>query len=374
MKLLWFLEKQFDISLDIATWIEMLEQLQKNHEVFLFTGFRKNRVHYPALKNRIEYISSPPIPIIKRAFFYMRQIRRFKQAIKRLHPDVVMLDTMNLSLLKTAHRLQVKYGYKLFLDIRTLSVYSSFSIGGIEKLMFKKCLRYAAEKFDGITYITSDIETFCRERFGLAHHRSLVWQSGVNVELFKPQYNPSVPKNLNLLYHGSITENRQVGNLLEAMSRLTDIPVKLTLLGDGIGISRLHELSERMQLGDKVRFLPRVAYHKVPEYIIKTDAGIIPFKDCPVWNTSSPIKLFEYLACGKPVIATKIPAHTKVFKDRAFVIWIDSPDPKDIAASIRNAYEMKPELAGLGKQARDFVCKNYTWEIQAQKLEKFIQE
>jgi len=374
LKIIWFLEKQFDISLDIATWIEMIRHLQKDHDVFLYTGFRNKQVQYNALKNKINYTASPSIRALKRIVFFIRQIKLFKRALKHQQPDIVLLDTMNLHLLKTARRLQSDYGYKLFFDVRTLTVYSSFFIGGIEKNMFKRCLRYATNCFNGISYITEDIEVFCRENYGLGSHRSLVWQSGVNIDLFKPQQKALNPEFLYLLYHGTITENRQVGNLLEAMAMLEDIKVKLLLLGDGVGIESLQELANGLNLGSTVQFLPRVPYNEVPEYINKSDAGIIPFKECPVWNTSSPIKLFEYLACERPIIATKIPAHTSVLKDQDFVIWMESPEPDDIAASIREAYSLKHKLAVMGKHAREFVSKNYTWDIQAQKLEKFIQE
>ena len=279
---------------------------------------------------------------------------------------------MNYFVLNSAVRLQKKYGYKLFFDIRTLSVYSSFIYSKIEKHFFGKCIEFAAANFDGISYITEEIKEFCHKKYRLAEHNSLVWGSSVNTKLFKPtekKYNSSLFK---LIYHGSITENRQIGNLIKAFSMLDDLALKFVLLGEGKGIGRLKELAAKLELGDRIQFVPTVSYYKVPEFINNADVGIIPFKNWPVWNTSSPIKLFEYLACEKPVIVTRIPALINILQGQDFVFWAKTAKPEDIADSIRRAYNSRHKFNAIIKNARDFICENYTWEIQARKLERFI--
>jgi len=372
VKIIWFLEKQFDTSLDIATWIEMIGNLQENNDVFLITGFRKRKIQFDSLKNKIIYLKSLPIPFVKRAIFYFQQLKHFRKIIEKKRPDVLLFNTMNYFVLNLAVRLQKKYSYRLFLDIRTISVYSSFIYSKIEEFSFKKCIKFAAANFEGISYITEEIKEYCQTKYSLTKHNSLVWNSSVNTDVFKPKEKKLNLNHFNLIYHGTITENRQIGNLIRAVSEINDIDLKLVLLGEGKGIGRLKELSAKLELGDRIQFVPPVSYHKVPEFINNADVGIIPFENRLVWNTSSPIKLFEYLACEKPVIVTRIPAFMNLLKGQDFVFWAKTAEPEDIADSIRKSYDSRDKFNAIRKNARDFICENYTWGIQAKKLERFI--
>jgi glycosyltransferase involved in cell wall biosynthesis len=99
--------------------------------------------------------------------------------------------------------------------------------------------------------------------------------------------------------------------------------------------------------------------------------GILPFQDWHGWNVSSPIKLFEYLACGKPVVVTDIPAHRNVLKDAEFAFWARQSSPEHIAGAIRQAYERRKDFGHMASNARQFVMGEYTWERQAEKLKLF---
>ena len=68
----------------------------------------------------------------------------------------------------------------------------------------------------------------------------------------------------------------------------------------GANINRLRRLPN-------VRFFGEINYTKVPEVIIEFDVCIIPFKVTPLTIATNPVKLYEYLAAGKPVVATNLP-------------------------------------------------------------------
>lgn len=372
MKIGWFLEKQFDVAHDIATWVEMIKVLQVDSDVFLVTGYRSKKIQIDGLKNKIIYIKMPYIPFLKRVVFYYRQVRIFKNIIRKRRPDVLLFNTQNYFLLKKAIRLQRKFKYRSFLDIRTLPVYSSIIINGIEEFMFKKCMKTASADFDGVSYITEEMKRYCQEKYFLPEHKTKIWSSGVDVDIFKPSKVTVERKSLCLIYHGSITENRQLDSVIKACKLLKDIRIELILLGSGNGIEQLKRLTARLKLEKKVFFYPPVVYNKVPEYINRADAGILPFGSFSRWSTSSPIKLFEYLACGKPVIVTRIPAHINVLEGKEFAFWAYSSAPKEIAKAIKKAYAKKHRFNKIGKQARQFVNNYFTWKIQAEKILRFI--
>jgi glycosyltransferase involved in cell wall biosynthesis len=102
------------------------------------------------------------------------------------------------------------------------------------------------------------------------------------------------------------------------------------------------------------------------------DVGILPFPKYDGWDVSSPLKLFEYLSCGKPVVVTDIPAHTSVLSGRPFAFWARGNSPEELAAAIRSALGSRDRLAALGAEGRDFVCQRYTWEKQVKLFDEFI--
>ncbi|MHA1292003.1 MAG: glycosyltransferase family 4 protein [Promethearchaeota archaeon] len=372
MKILWYINKQFDTSLDKSTWLEITRYLQKNNDVFLVSGFKREKIQFAELNNDIIYINSIKIPILNRIIFYYNQVRYFEKSLEDFKPEILLFNTQNFILLKRATKLKKKYRYKSFLDIRTLPVYSSKVKNSLEYFLFGKSIRIASEEFDGITYITKEIKRYCENKFRLPRHKSIIWTSGVNTDLFKPEDVKDKTKTFRIIYHGIITDNRGLENVIKAMDLLKDYDVELFLLGDGKGLSQLKKLTIRLKQEERVIFHPPIPYERVPEFINRANIGILPFPDLIAWNTSSPIKLFEYFACGLLVISTKIPSLYEILQGKNLVFWAESSEPVDIARAIKQAYDSRDRINVLGKKARELTIMNYTWIKQANKFEKFI--
>lgn len=66
-----------------------------------------------------------------------------------------------------------------------------------------------------------------------------------------------------------------------------------------------YEKMDKIARYSNVYYIPPVEYNKLPEYASLFDVCIIPFKECEVARYTNPIKLFEYMAMGKPVVVTK---------------------------------------------------------------------
>jgi glycosyltransferase involved in cell wall biosynthesis len=372
MNILWFVDKQFDASLSRVTHLETFRYLQRNNNIFPVVGFRKSRCQFPELRNNVIYLHSPKIKYLKRIGFYWNQIKNFKSFVLKYQPTTIVFNTDNFLLLIKAARLKKRYNYRCFFDVRTLPVSSKKAQYFMSGVMFKYALIIAVRFFDGITYITEEIKSYCKQKFNLPDHESEIWTSGVNINLFKPKHNDSAKDSFKIIYHGSISENRGLQNAVKALAHIKDQNVELNLLGEGNGLNELKRLSYELGLERRVVFFDSVPYYEVPKYIQAADVGILPFPDWPGWNTSSPQKLFEYLACGKPVIVTRIPAHTNVLKGSDFAFWAESSSPEAIASAIVKAFNSKDKFEAIGTKARQLVVEKYSWESQAQRLEGFL--
>lgn len=353
--------------------LETLKYFQMDHDIHLVTGYRSEQLQFTNILNDIIYVKSPNIPLLNLTTRFYRQSRALSSFAETYKPDVILINSDNPLLLKSALNKKSFYGYKIYYDIRTLPVASGKLINMLSSYLFGKSIRFATANFDGVSYITKEMEKYCKKKFNLPAHDSAIWTSGVNTEMFKPDYRKSIQEDtLNILYHGTIADNRNLDNLIRAIGRIPRNNITLTLLGNGNGKMQLERMVQKLGVQSRVNFVDPVPYTKVPGYINNADIGILPFQDWPGWNTSSPIKLFEYLACGKPVIVTRIPAHTHVLEGKEFAVWADGSTPDALAAAMLNAYYRKNYLHQISQKARKFVEEKYTWEKQAQYFEKFL--
>ncbi len=372
MKILWFVDKQFDCALDRTTWLKTVGCLQKRHSVSLVTEYLRTQPQFPELRNKIIYLGSPKPRFLKRIGFYLNQLRHYERLILLHRPNRVLLNTYNFFLAGKSARLKEKHRYQNFLDVRTLPVSPGRVHNLIDRIFFRRSVSLAARRFDGISYITEELREYCRGTYHLPFHNSEVWTSGVDMSVFKPGGNLFSGKTFRLIYHGSLVENRGLENAIRALDLIRDRGVKMMFLGEGSGSRSLKTLVSGLKLTDLVTFHPAVPSEEVPRHIREADAGILPFPDWPGWNTSSPLKLLECLACGRPVIATRIPAHVNAVGGQEFAFWAEASSPEAIAGAIVQAEGSRQEFPRLGRMARQFVGDRYSWEKQAAKLEAFL--
>jgi glycosyltransferase involved in cell wall biosynthesis len=82
---------------------------------------------------------------------------------------------------------------------------------------------------------------------------------------------------------------------------------------------------------------------------------------------TSPIKLFEYMASGRPVVATSIPSVSEILRDGVNAILVPPDSPEALAAGIKRALN-DPALAKALSERASSDVRGYTWEARAKKL------
>jgi teichuronic acid biosynthesis glycosyltransferase TuaH len=108
-----------------------------------------------------------------------------------------------------------------------------------------------------------------------------------------------------------------------------------------------------------VHFLGWKRYEQMPGYINAFDVCLIPHKVNPYTDGMNPLKLYEYLACGKPVVSTPV-SGTKPFSD----VIIVASSPQDFAAAITESLGTNPKL---GLQRRHSVS-GHSWEARVEQM------
>jgi glycosyltransferase involved in cell wall biosynthesis len=345
--------------------------IKRGHPSIVLIGGRLNE-RFP------EYFSSLPIPF-NRIGLYQRLTTLLLPPLLHKHkPDVVITDWMSGKMARAVVLLR-KMGFlkcKLVHDVRTVPVKDDC---GKSHSVYAGSLKYAKGYFDGVTTITEPMRDEICAEFGYNPEQIAVWTSGVDVNHFKPQEVTDLRKELGLadqfvvFYHGAVNENRGVVELAEAAQFLRDVPeFRLVIIGGGNQWDKLQSVVRQKQL-DQVILKPGVPYAEIPRWIALADLCVVPLPDHPWWRVSSPLKLMEYLAMGKPVVLTEMKAHRAIVEDDDDAFYIPNAEPAALAAGIRKAMAAKDRFQEVGTKGRQKAVKELTWEGQAKILEDYLE-
>jgi glycosyltransferase involved in cell wall biosynthesis len=271
---------------------------------------------------------------------------------------------------------------KFVLDVRTLPAdFPGYFRRKLRQKRFDSGVRLGFRYFDGITMITEKMKRHLQNKYDTFKKEICVWTSGVDTNFFDPYSVTDYKGKLNLnnrfviMYHGIFSPDRGLQQTIEAIDivRKSYPNIILFLLGKGPVKAELKELVKKLRLEKHVIIHPPVPFEEVPKYIKSAHIGILPFPDLDSWNTSSPIKLNEYLAMGKPVIVTDIAAHRAVLGESKCFFYVEDHLPESLARTIKNVLRISSDLETLKEIARKTATDRFTWEIQAEKIKIYFQ-
>lgn len=176
-------------------------------------------------------------------------------------------------------------------------------------------------------------------------------------------------KDLVLFFMGWIYHFAGVKEVAEELGKVNNEykNLKLMVVGDGDAFSDLEYIKEKYNLHNRLILTGKQPYVKIPEFIAAADICILPaYPDEEIMQDIVPIKIYEYMAMGKPVVATSLPGIMKEFETGNGLIYANSPE-NVIEKSI------KLDKENLGIIAREFV-EEMDWETITVLFEKKIEE
>ena len=95
-----------------------------------------------------------------------------------------------------------------------------------------------------------------------------------------------------------------------------EINLRVLIVGEEGGLTKPKILAQKYGISNKVVFSGTVPYNQVPYYISCMNICLIPFKKGAVAENAFPLKLLEYMACGKPVISASLSGIKEAVQDR----------------------------------------------------------
>lgn len=166
-------------------------------------------------------------------------------------------------------------------------------------------------------------------------------------------------------YVGSFTHYEGLDDLLYAISLLIDQGIDnlhVLLVGSGSAFTRLKTLVAELELSDHVTLTGRVPFDDVHRYYSLIDIAPFPRKSLPVTEMVSPLKPFEAMAMEKAVLVSSVAVLTEIIDDGATGLIFEKGNIDSLAGALSRLVTDPALCAHLGKNAREWVVVNRTWE------------
>ncbi|MGO9179868.1 MAG: glycosyltransferase family 4 protein [Candidatus Limnocylindrales bacterium] len=210
--------------------------------------------------------------------------------------------------------------------------------------------------------VTAELSQSAREH---GARRCYVVPNGADTELFAPTATSSMvlPERF-VSFHGTLATWQGIEHLLDALDRPAwPAHVALVVIGDGV----LEDVVRaKSRIDPRVRYLGRVRHREVAGIVARSLAAISPQSGgARARSGVVPLKLFEAMACGVPVIVTDLPGQANIVSHNGCGLVVPPDDPSAIAAAVATL-DSHPRLAQLmGQRARKTAVAQFSWDALA---------
>jgi glycosyltransferase involved in cell wall biosynthesis len=191
-------------------------------------------------------------------------------------------------------------------------------------------------------------------------------------ELHTPASTPMRDRPLEFTYVGLISEVRNIYAMVETVRRVTP-PAQLRLAGK-FAITETEVRAKAMPDWSEVRYEGWKSRQGIADILADGRAGLVLLKPVEHELVSLPIKLFEYMAAGLPVISSDFPVWREVVESANCGLIVDPLDPDAIVAAMQWILDHPDEAEALGRRGRQAVEDQYNWEREGAALVAFYRD
>jgi glycosyltransferase involved in cell wall biosynthesis len=213
-------------------------------------------------------------------------------------------------------------------------------------------------KADTIVVVTAQIRRTIAASFPFVADKTVVIPNGANTSHFTPRPRRRAHWGLNedgpvFGFVGHVYEDSGLDTVIRALSRVQDeigSAPQMLIVGDGPCLSAWKVLALEMGVDSRVIFAGQRPHAEIPSAIAACDVMLAPFtKRAFEVSGSSSLKLFEYLACDKPILAARAPDH-EFLADSGLGYLVDPEDVEAWSTAIRKQMAMPgSDLRGRGR-------------------------
>ena len=220
-----------------------------------------------------------------------------------------------------------------------------------------------AHFFNGITAATPLIA----RRFP-GHKTAVVQNFPLSGELIPMNDAPYNRRERLAVYVGNIADVRGAKEMVEATALINEKDeARLLLVGNFVPPEYETELIKTAGR-ERVCFLGWQDRGGVRKALTAARVGLVPLHPLPNYLESYPIKLFEYMSAGLPVIASDFTLWRSIIEEVGCGLLVDPLSPEAIAGALRRGLDNPVEAEQMGRCGREAVLRRYNWERESGKM------
>jgi glycosyltransferase involved in cell wall biosynthesis len=275
------------------------------------------------------------------------------------------------------------FGYKTLFEVNGLpSIELKYHYPGLDAGLLSKIKEQeiATLHLSDTIICPSNVTRDYIASLGLDRKRVTVIPNGVSPSDFSPSPLPSrhgrVPT---LLYIGTLADWQGLEVVIRALPKILEQQaVQLQIVGRGRSRQRKFLLKQIRKLGvvENVSIQPGVPHHEIPTLISEADICLAPLglNDRNVTQGACPIKILEYMACARPLVASNMPIVRELVREDMDALLFSPNDPEDLARQVLtllNNFELSQRLAAC---ASERALTKFTWHEAQKKLLKVYEK
>ncbi len=341
---------------EIATYYMAEHLAQRGHEVHVITSLDEGLPEESYEKGF--YIHRLPRTKIRfaGAFIFWADIVR---TIRRVSPVVVHAQSLGIGVPALISKTILKIPYVVW--GRGSDVY-------LPGWFTKRTLKTIMKNADSAIALTEDMK---RTMQAIYNRNIVVVPNGINLKEYTGD--PSVQKvkgdEKRILFVGRLHPVKGVRYLLQAMKIVYEkMPdAKLILVGDGEERELLEKLADNLEIRECVEFAGRVPHERVQDYMNQAEVFVLPSL-----SEGFPVTILEAMACGLPVVATRVGGLPDVIEDGVNGYLVKAKEPSEIAEALLKLLQDEQLWETISKTNKQKV-NDYSWERVALALEKIYQ-
>ena len=241
-----------------------------------------------------------------------------------------------------------------------------------------------------IVAVTHNLRELILEAAQVPPDKVVVIPNAVEPDRFDPAAH--APKRLfeafTIGFVGALYAWQAIDLLLEVLQQLKHegLTVALVVVGDGQMLEQWRDYARRLGLADRVRFVGRVPWDEIPGYIAGFDLCFSghkitkahPLTESPLNGERSkvymsPLKLYEYMAMAKPVLASDFEDTARVLIEDETGFLFSPENQADLKRAVRKVWNARERLHQVGAAARAEVLAKHSWQQRIKDLLQILE-
>ncbi len=326
----------------------------------IVAGAKTRRVSGVAIEGVPVFHSSRWIRSTWTAFRVVMRARRVRAQVYHFHdpellPWAMILRWNGACVIYDAHE---DYAEDLRKRPYLWKTTSSFLIGAVHRVE-----RWCARRMSGVIGATD----FIAGKFAIYCKKVAAIRNFPRTDELYAAPAEALRDSRRVAYVGNIMESRGVFEMLEACRQAE---ASLVLAG-AFETPELRAMAQAHPGWRQVIEMGHVSRADLPGLLASCNMGIVVFHPDNNWIVSQPLKLFEYMSAGLPVVASNFPLWLDVVEGNGSGVCVDPMDTSAIGAAIRRLCDDPQQARTMGENGRTAIRERYNWAREIEALESF---